>query len=245
MKKICVVLASVFLFFASNAFAAITISVYDTGTPADQTLIDNWKTNLGGIDEVLEDFQGTDTKWYQTLNSGVGEFKADGEYGLGGSSYKTLEDSNSTESYFRIHDELVYGRDPSDTGDNFLDSADITKLTLDVTPDLTNLWFYIQDPSDQGAITTITAKTDSFSDFYLFDTKQSDGAEFFVGISIDNDTLKQITWETSGTNFRKDGYGLDNFTTVSAVPLPGAALLLASGLLGMGWVKKRSKSFSD
>lgn len=238
MKKICVLLVSVFLFFAGNAFAAtIEIDVFNTAT--DTVDINDWRTALGGNDVLIEDFETTTLGWYTNLGTNVGTFTAGGSIGLGGSSYNALNNPDSNDPWFRISDQEVYGRD---TKDNFLDSADITKLTLDVTPDLTNVWFYIQDPSDQGATTTITAETSfGVSNTFVFNN-QANAAEFFVGISIDgNDTLKQIVWETSGTNLQKDGYGLDNFTTVSAVPIPGAALLLASGLLGLGWVKKRSK----
>ena len=242
MKKICIVLASVFLFIGSNAIAATTVNVFDS---ADTTSIDSWKAGLGGIDSVLEDFEGisldVNGNWYETLpSSDLGTFTAGGLIGEGTTSYNDLNDPDSDKPWFRVTEEEVSGRL---TGNQFLDSADITELTLDITPDLTNLWFHIQDPSDQSAITTITSNSSGTStDTYSFTAGQANAAKFFVGISVDGgETLKQIIWKTST---QTDGYGLDNFTSVSAVPIPGAALLLASGLLGLGWVKRRSKSFS-
>jgi len=239
MKKICVLLASVFLFFASNAFAAITINVYDS---TDTTNINNWKTNLGGIEKVLEDFEDIPTGWYQNTSTGVGTFTAGGEIGLGSSSYNKVNNLNSSDPYFRIFDQENFGRE----GQNYLDSADISELTLDITPNLTNLWFYIQDPSDIGADTNIKVGYGSNSLFYeTIEYKQDNSKEFFVGISVtgDGQNIKQLIWETTDAAspelaFQDDGYRIDNFST--AVPIPGAALLLASGLLGLGWVKKRS-----
>ena len=217
--------------FVSNAFASIVVYNAD-----DTNFINTWKNNLGGNEIVLETFESAAIDWYtgnQLFSPNLGTFDTNGALiGQGGSSYNSVNNTSNSDPYFRISNDTIYGRTG---GDKFLDSADITKLTLDLSPQLTNLWFYIQDPSDQGAATTITANGESTTF-----TGQPNGANHFVGISI-NGTLQEITWDVTNQN---DGFGLDNFGTVAHAPVPGAALLLASGMLGLGWMKRRSDAFS-
>jgi hypothetical protein len=54
----------------------------------------------------------------------------------------------------------------------------------------------------------------------------SDGGLWFVGISADSD-ITSVKWAVSTQN---DGYGLDDFSTVTAVPEPATMLLLGTGL---------------
>jgi hypothetical protein len=56
MKKLFVILASVFVFFGSNAFASshITIAVFNAD---DTSHIQDWKNSFSGKEVVLEKFE--------------------------------------------------------------------------------------------------------------------------------------------------------------------------------------------
>lgn len=248
MKKIFIVLASVFLFIGSNAMAAtIDIQVFDDSSASFASDIANWKAGVGNYDVVLENFESTTKGWYggdgtgtdvissSLISSGAGEFIPGGLAGTGDSSYSKLVGGNNTDPYFAVTNESIFGRENTGT---WLDSADISTLTLDVTPGLTNLWFYIEDPSDQGALTTLTAN-DQTARQYVFGSggREENNARFFVGISIEgDDTLSQIVWDTGGNT--RDGFGIDDIGT-SAVPVPAAVWLFGSGVLGLVAVRRR------
>jgi len=123
MKKLFVILASVFVFFGSNAFASsITINVFNAD---DTSLIQDWKNSFSGNEVVLEKFEGVQRDWYtgRELSSiNLGTFDTTGaSVGQGSSSYNSVKNESSSVPYFRIANENIYGRTGSD---NFLDSAD-------------------------------------------------------------------------------------------------------------------------
>jgi hypothetical protein len=67
--------------------------------------------------------------------------------------------------------------------------------------------------------------------------ERANGEITFMGIQTDaGDFISKITWEMDSQG---DGFGLDNFGTLNPVPLPASLLLLGSGLLGLGIVRRK------
>lgn len=242
MKNI-ITLCSLFVLVNVSSALALSIDMYQSGNNVD---ISNWKASRGGQVQVLENFENRTPGWFSSLNTGVGTFTAGGEAGDGTTSYNAMN-TNSQDTNFSIQDRSGDWNGRYDTTDGlngsmskWLDSGDVTLLHLTgISSSLTNLFFYIQDASDWAAITSIYASTGRHDVSSNINPGQPNGMSYFVGITLDpGETLNEISWNMRGVN---DGFGLDDFSTVTPVPEPATIFLFGSGLLGLARVARRKK----
>ncbi|CAK8721309.1 hypothetical protein GMJAKD_10510 [Candidatus Electrothrix aarhusensis] len=256
-KSMVPVFAAAFCVLAAGQAQAVSVNVFQVDrsnlTPGGNPEIMSWLNDRGmannqGNVTILEDFEGQNPDWYQNLGpTGVGTFTATGNPGTGSTSYNRASGSTSNDPYFEVRDYNANGRYnvfPVDGGTNYLDSADITELTLDLTPGLDNLFFTVTDASDIRAVTTTNVGGVSGD----INFRQRNGSLWFVGIDGEGEDLTTITWATNhvltGNPYSNDGFGLDSFGTVSghSVPEPATALLLGAGLLPlMGFLRRKKE----
>jgi hypothetical protein len=99
-----------------------------------------------------------------------------------------------------------------------------------------HLAFFMTDVSDQGATLTVTFANGSTASEVI--SGQGNGSINFVTAKFAGAaTGASVTFTNSGTNARRDGFGIDDVTI--AVPVPASAALLAAGLIGLGFAARR------
>ncbi len=235
----------VLLTFSPWEAKALTISLFDANT--QQNEIGSWVNNLGGHTTVAEDFEGLTPGWSNNLSTGVGTFATTDNTlaGTGSTSYESKTGNDGI--FFELRDYDANGRantTEGTSGSNYLDSADITELLLSVTQNtFNNLFFFVTDASDIRANTTITASGQGSAIGY----RQNNGSNWFVGIDAGPEYISEIAWTTThkkfGTAYTNDGFGVDDFTTVSSSPIPEPAtmLLFGTGLIGLGSRLRKKK----
>lgn len=237
---------------ASSVWAAPIINI--TATSFANRVADR-NTALGGQPFlIIEDFEDGPTGGVgASFATGVGTFLAAGN-GTGGSCIKpggannaTCDElhvlSNSTTPFSGRFD-TTFG-----PGGHWLDSNDMTNLSLDLTASflnlaggLSNLFFFITDIEDVGGQLTVTANdgsttTTNFAG--VANAKLPNGTLYFVNISSVAG-IKSISFANTSSG---DGYGLDDFGTMAlddvGVPEPGTYGLVGLALAGLGFLRRR------
>ncbi|MCI5164299.1 MAG: hypothetical protein D3917_20270 [Candidatus Electrothrix sp. AX5] len=170
-KSMVPAFAAAFCFLAAGQAQAVSVSVFEVTDPHDLAAnagIIGWLNNQGMANDpynnvtILEDFEGQTPGWYESLPTGVGSFTAEGNPGTGGTSYNSVTGNDSPDPHFQVRDFDANGRYnvyPFHTGTNYLDSADITELSLNLNPGYNNIFFTITDPNDVRGVTTTAGHT--------------------------------------------------------------------------------------
>ena len=218
---------------------ATTISVFNNDTQTAE--INAWIAAQGGQVTVLEDFEGVQSGLYNSLTTSLGTFSAPGN------NQFDVRDQPNTWSRTNY----------TPGGSNFLDSNDLQNITLTMNSSqpLYNMFFYIQDPADGWPFNS--GSTASETTIMPFDTNglpatpykfqgsldqhgntAYDGQRWFVGITTTNAPILEIDFMV---NNPWDGYGLDDFSTVTSAPVPEPAtmLLFGTGLAGLAGLRRR------
>lgn len=186
--------------------------------------------------QTLTSFEDDTKGPWTSLSTAVGTFStvAGGQGSTGsGTGKNEFTVLNNSDTPFQGR----YNTTPG--GKNWLDSNDITKLQL--TTSLDTVYFFISDADDTGG--TLTLQT-ADGTTVTFPTNTGNGSLFFVAITS-VDPIGCIRWLDSS---RADGYGLDDFGTVtypspkpnlSAVPEPASWVIAAVGLFLISVIVQR------
>ena len=111
-----------------------------------------------------------------------------------------------------------------------------SSFTLNLDSGWDSVGFYITDPVDIGGVFDLTVASGGISEtVHMLDLigTQSSGQVFYFTV-LSNSMLSSLTFSTSNN----DGYGIDDIS-VAHTPIPAAAWLLGTGLLGLVALRSR------
>ena len=222
MKKInALVIVTLLLTLGATAAQASVINVFSgVGTTNAAALEQTW---LGiGSGHVTDSFESYATN---AVDTGSGFAMSVGTiYGYG-----HVGDPTSTMTPYGEHatDGIKYWSNAAPNNTN--DKGD---FWLNLNPGMNTVGFYTTDLHDVGGQTWVTVNTLSGSqNINLFDYTgvQSSGTEIYFIVQANEEISSIVFHKATGAN---DGYAIDGITT-SNTPIPAAAWLLGSGLLGL------------
>lgn len=256
LPSLCMLLFIVTI--VGNAGAAITTTVdtFNSEAEAIQAL-DNWRG--ASLIQLLETFEVFDPEvpvgalpgFTPTVGQpsytsfGQTQFYVDGG-SPGAGRMRFVNPSNFGVMDRNVAPDDNFGRtlnwaDNSRFGTQYLDSGDITRISLNhslADLQLTTLFFFMFDVSDIDGTMIVSMSDGSIEIIGGLVPPQANGGITFLGIQADGDDfITKITWDMNSDN---DGFGLDNFGTLNPIPLPSSLLLLGSGLIGLVGMRKKT-----
>jgi hypothetical protein len=221
----------------------VTISGPHNSLAGAQAARNAWLgTSIGSIIEDFEGFPAQFPTGYSSLDTAIGEFRANpagsgGSSDAAGSTLNEVVVLNSSTSPFGGRFNTTPG------GANWLDSNDITDFSLLVSVPTNVLFFFMTDTEDIGTagLLSISARN-SFGDIVqevVSLAPLANGASHFIGIRSQGN-IEQVRWINGENN---DGFGLDDFGVATGqIPEPSTYVLLGSALLGAAFFRRRRKA---
>jgi hypothetical protein len=175
-------------------------------------------------------------------NTKVGSFSA---FGAGGSGHSVVGDG----SKLQVRDDPImpWGRYGTSAGaalgGNWLDSNDNYGMRWKIggIGSFNSLAFFVLDAADVGGKFSIKVGGKLFSDIAGADSRLKNGNIHLVRIML-SEAVDRLTVELMHDR-PNDGFGVDGATVgLAPVPLPPAALLLATGLAGLVALGRRRRA---
>jgi hypothetical protein len=226
------------------AAAVLDISYFDGGQKAQaQSALTAFQSGMSGMrTETFEGYQA----WNGTSGANnpgatnVGAFSSLGGVGNGGSAI-----NGGSHLQVRSDDPWTWGRfNTSGVDGNWLDSNDTYGMRWDVsgTKKFNSIGFLLTDVADVGGIFSIKVGGKLYSQQIGADGKMANGSIQLVRILLPK-AVKSTVIELSHDRLN-DGFGIDGATIgrVAPVPLPPAALLLASGAAALFGLRRRRRA---